>query len=84
MPQEWWTIVQTGNCGDNQMLRDGTAWRFEGAPVPDWKYLQAVSKEMLNCVYGEVWLEEIGENHEVWSASGRIADTKETGYAISH
>lgn len=66
------------------MLCDGALWRFKADPEFEWRYLRSVNKETLNCIYEEVSLEENGETRKVWAANGKIASSKETGFAVNH
>lgn len=82
-PQECWINLQTRNCSGNQMLRDSALWKFEGNRQSEWR-LRSITHDVLNCVYKEVSLKEIGEERQVWAVKGKIATAKQTGFAATN
>lgn len=46
--QQCWSIIQTGNCGGNQMLKEGGASTFEGRSEAGWKYRDEGKTQVLN------------------------------------
>ena len=66
------------------MMKEGIAWRFQGNPIPESRFFQTIQKEVTNCVFEEVTLEQSHGTEAVFCAEGKISESHKTGYAVRH
>ena len=83
-PQQCWDVINVHLCHGHGMTKDGSVWRYEARPTPDWRYRDTIIRESYNCIVEPVSLERATNSSAIRSVYGEVSYDAKAEAAVHH